>query len=193
VPYISHLIAVSGLVWEDGGDEDQAIAGLLHDAIEDADQTRESIAGMFNDRVAAIVVSCTDTVGPVPPGEKKPSWLERKTSYIERLSAKPADDPSLLVVAADKAHNARDMVLDARRDSASWSRFNAGLEGAAWYLWSLHRELVSKLPTSRSVELLGEAVDEIHGLPMFLQLVADKAAVDRFLEGYPDRRRGLTQ
>ena len=61
VPYISHLIAVSGLVWEDGGTEDQAIAALLHDAIEDADQSYASIAERFGEEVAGIVRDCTDT------------------------------------------------------------------------------------------------------------------------------------
>ena len=73
VPYIAHLIAVSGLVWEDGGTEDQAIAGLLHDAIEDAGQTKDSIALRYGSVVAGIVVACTDTVGPVEPGEEKVS------------------------------------------------------------------------------------------------------------------------
>jgi len=129
VPYISHLIAVSGLVWEDGGDEDQAIAGLLHDAIEDADQTHASIAERFGLTVADIVRDCTDTRGPVTPGAEKEPWLLRKTRYVACLEHK--SEGSLRVTAADKAHNARDMVLDARGNPSSWERFNAGLEGTA--------------------------------------------------------------
>ena len=79
VPYIAHLIAVSALVWEDGGSENQAIAGLLHDAIEDAGQSQASIAARFGEEVAAIVVDCTDTAGPVEPGAEKEPWLLRKT------------------------------------------------------------------------------------------------------------------
>jgi (p)ppGpp synthase/HD superfamily hydrolase len=71
VPYISHLIAVSALVWEDGGDEEQAIAALLHDAIEDAEVSQEQIAERFGGRVARIVADCTDTNGPWPPGSRR--------------------------------------------------------------------------------------------------------------------------
>ena len=139
VPYISHLIAVSALVWEDGGTEDQAIAALLHDAIEDAGQSHASIAERFGSAVADIVRDCTDTTEGRPPGEKEP-WLLRKTRYLDALDHKP--ETSLLVTAADKAHNARDMVLDARRDPAMWSKFNAGLDGSAWYLLRIQQQLV---------------------------------------------------
>lgn len=112
VPYVSHLMAVSAMVWEDGGTEDQAIAALLHDAIEDAGQSHGSIAERFGAVVADIVRDCTDTSADTPPGEKEP-WLVRKTRYVASLESKPV--ASLLVTAADKAHNAGDMVLDARR------------------------------------------------------------------------------
>jgi (p)ppGpp synthase/HD superfamily hydrolase len=128
VPYISHLISVSALVWEDGGTEEQAIAALLHDAIEDAGQSHGSIAERFGEVVADIVRDCTDTSDNAPGGEMEP-WLLRKTRYIASLEHKP--DASLLVTAADKAHNAGDMELDARRHPAMWSKFNAGLEGSA--------------------------------------------------------------
>ena len=81
VPYISHLIAVSGLVWEDGGTEDQAIAGLLHDAIEDAKQSHDSIAQRFGDEVAGIVRDCTDTAEGLTGAVKEP-WLVRKTRVM---------------------------------------------------------------------------------------------------------------
>jgi hypothetical protein len=131
VPYISHLIAVSALVWEDGGDEEQAIAGLLHDAIVDAGVSSAQIAERYGERVARIVEDCTDTNGPVTAVGQKEPWLVCKRRYVEHLLDVPLD--SLLVSAADKAHNARDQMLDARRDSSSWSRFNAGIEGTACY------------------------------------------------------------
>ena len=93
-----------------------------------------------------------------PGGEKEP-WLLRKTRYITSLEHKPVE--SLLVTAAHKAHKARAMVLDARRDPAMWSRFNADLEGSAWYLLRMHQSLSRSLPHSRSVESLGESVQEI--------------------------------
>jgi hypothetical protein len=159
VPYISHLIAVSGLVWEDGGTEEQAIAGLLHDAIEDQKQTHASIQQVFGQTVADIVLACTDTDGPTTAGDSKPPWIERKKTYIEKLATKPQE--AWLVTAADKAHNARDMVLDADRHPDSWDRFRAGLDGSAWYLWSLHNKLKVLLPESRSVALLGHSVQSI--------------------------------
>ena len=94
IPYISHLIAVSALVWEDGGTEDQAIAALLHDAIEDAGQSHASIAARFGEAVAAIVSDCTDTGADWNGGEKEP-WLLRKTRFLDRLDQ--LSDTSLLV------------------------------------------------------------------------------------------------
>jgi (p)ppGpp synthase/HD superfamily hydrolase len=160
VPYIAHLIAVSGLVWEeDGSTEDQAIAGLLHDAIEDQEQSHASIQQRFGQTVADIVQACTDTDVPTAAGATKPPWIDRKTAYINKLADKPAE--AWLVTAADKAHNARDMVLDADRHPDSWKRFKADLDGSAWYLWSLHRKLKELLPESRSVALLGQSVQSI--------------------------------
>ncbi|MBW0167024.1 MAG: HD domain-containing protein [Vulcanococcus sp.] len=184
VPYISHLISVSALVWEDGGTEEQAIAALLHDAIEDAGQSHASIAERFGDVVADIVRDCTDTSDNAPPGEKEP-WLLRKTSTIASLEHKP--EASLLVTAADKAHNAGDMVLDARRDPAMWSKFNAGLEGSAWYLLRMHQQLKRQLPQSRSVERLGEAVSEILAMDSYKRLVPEGLAPAVWAAGYADR------
>jgi len=95
VPYISHLIGVSALVWEDGG------------------KSHSLIAERFGVAVADIVRDCTDTSPDAAHGVKEP-WLLRKTRYLDSLAGKPL--ASLLVTAADKAHNAGDMVLDARRD-----------------------------------------------------------------------------
>jgi (p)ppGpp synthase/HD superfamily hydrolase len=112
------------------GTEDQAIAGLLHDSIEDAGQSHASIAERFGEKVAGIVVDCTDTAEGLTGTGKEP-WLVRKTRYVASLEHKSAT--SLLVAAADKAHNARDQVLDGRSDPANWDRFKAGLDdGTAW-------------------------------------------------------------
>ena len=185
VPYISHLIAVSGLVWEDGGTEDQAIAGLLHDAIEDAGQSHSSIAERFGVVVADIVRDCTDTSEEAPAGEKEP-WLLRKTRYLDALAHKP--ETSLLVTAADKAHNARDMVLDSRRDPEMWVKFNAGLEGSAWYLLRMHHQLSHCLPHSRSTELLGEAVREILASAPFQRIVPEGMAAAVWAASYAERQ-----
>ena len=185
IPFISHLIAVSALVWEDGGTEDQAIAALLHDAIEDAGQSYASIAERFGEGVAAIVQDCTDTAVDWSGGEKEP-WLHRKTRFLHGLSA--LSDTSLLVIAADKAHNACDMVLDARRDPAMWSKFTAGLEGSAWYLLRVHQQLKNRLPQSRSVERLGEAVTEILASEQYRRLVPEGLAPAVWAAGYAERQ-----
>jgi (p)ppGpp synthase/HD superfamily hydrolase len=185
VPYLSHLMAVSAMVWEDGGDEDQAIAALLHDAIEDAGISSAQITARFGERVAAIVSDCTDTDGVVEPGAEKEPWLLRKTRYIASLEHKP--DASLLVTAADKAHNAGDMVLDARRDPSMWSKFNAGLEGSAWYLLRMHQQLNRRLSGSRSVERLGEAVSEVLASESYRRLVPEGIAPAVWAAGYAER------
>ena len=185
VPYISHLIAVSALVWEDGGDEDLAIAALLHDAIEDCGVSQQQIAQRFGERVAQVVADCTDTSEAVASGGEKEPWLLRKTRYIAHLPHAHRD--SLLVSAADKAHNARDMVLDARRDPALWERFNAGLDGSAWYLHSLLEIFRQRLENSRSVELLDESVREILASEAYLALVPATSDPIAHARAYPLR------
>jgi (p)ppGpp synthase/HD superfamily hydrolase len=184
IPYLSHLLAVSALVWEDGGDQEQAIAGLLHDAIEDAGQTVASIAERFGEGVADIVHDCTDTAEGWSGAEKEP-WLLRKSRFLRRLPELP--DRSLLVIAADKAHNASDMALDARSDPAIWSRFSGGVEGTAWYLLRVHQQLSRRLPGSRSVERLGEAVSEILNSPLYLRQVPRGMAPAVWAAGYGER------
>jgi (p)ppGpp synthase/HD superfamily hydrolase len=185
IPYISHLISVSALVWEDGGGETLAIAALLHDAIEDCGVSQQQILQRFGERVAQIVADCTDTSDAVAAGGEKEPWLLRKSRYINHLHTAHPD--SLLVSAADKAHNARDMVLDARRDPGMWSKFNAGLDGTAWYLHKLHEIFRQRLENSRSVELLGESVREILASEAFLALVPAGTDPVVFAEGYPQR------
>jgi len=133
VPYVSHLLSVAALVLEHGGSEDQAIAALLHDAVEDQGgrPTAERIRERFGDLVAEIVDGCTDTdVSPKPP------WRLRKEAYVARVRNEPAH--VRLVSAADKLHNARTMVTDLRiHGPALWERFNAGRDETLWYLESL--------------------------------------------------------
>lgn len=127
LPYLAHLMSVSSLVIEYGGDEDQAIAGLLHDSIEDVGVTDDEIAGRFGDRVAGIVRACTDA-DTVP----KPPWLERKRAYIAHLVE--ADTYALLVSLADKVHNATSIAEDVERAGDSYFEvFKGGVEGTRWY------------------------------------------------------------
>ena len=131
--YVSHLLIVAGLVLEFGGDEDDAIAGLLHDAVEDAGGRArlEDIEKQFGARVARIVEACSDT-DAVP----KPPWRQRKHAYIAHLN--DASPSARLVSAADKLANVRSIIKDYREiGEALWSRFKGGRDGTLWYYRAL--------------------------------------------------------
>ena len=136
VPYLSHLMAVASLVLEAGGDEDMAIAALLHDVVEDCGgmpRLRE-VRKQFGTRVAKIVEGCTDAY--VVP---KPEWIERKRNYLREV--KHADAETRLVSAADKLHNVRTILADYRRDGESvWKRFSGKKDGTLWYYRALSDE-----------------------------------------------------
>jgi len=129
VPYVAHLLAVAALVIESGGDEDESIAALLHDAVEDqgGTATAAEIRRRFGDRVAEIVEGCSDTdVIPKPP------WRPRKEAHLAHLRV--ASPSVLLVCAADKLHNARSILDEYRRQGdALWVRFKGGRDGTLWY------------------------------------------------------------
>jgi (p)ppGpp synthase/HD superfamily hydrolase len=132
-PYAAHLLAVASLVLEDGGDEEQAIAALLHDAPEDQGglETLEAIRQRFGDRVADIVHGCTDTFE-----SPKPSWRQRKENYLEHLQIAPEEVRRVSL--ADKLHNARSILTDLLRSGEDvWERFNGGKDGTLWYYRSL--------------------------------------------------------
>jgi len=135
-PYIAHLMGVSSLALEFGGDEDMAIAALLHDVVEDcggAPMLKE-VKRRFGSRVAKIVDGCTDS-----DRDPKPPWRERKETYIRHL--KSADADTKLVSAADKLHNVRSILSDYREVGESiWARFNGGRDGTLWYYRALLKE-----------------------------------------------------
>ena len=162
VPYVSHLLAVSSLVIENGGDEDQAIAALLHDAIEDqgGPKARAEILRRYGERVTRIVEGCTDS-----QADPKPPWRARKEAFIAGISEKP---PSVqLVCAADKLHNARCILNDYRNVGEKvWRRFVGGREGTLWY----YRELVKALIQSGRSPL----VDELERVVGEIGRLADK-------------------
>lgn len=153
VPYIVHLLNVSALVWLNGGDEDQAIAGLLHDAVEDqgGEETLDQIRERFGDRVAAIVKACTDA-DELP----KPPWAQRKRVHIEHLSEIRED--ALLVTAADKFDNITSVLVDHDVVGADiWDRFKGGCEGTVWYYHKMSTALSARLD-SQLTQRLAEAV-----------------------------------
>lgn len=133
IPYLSHLLSVAALVLEDGGDEDEAIAGLLHDAVEDRGslEIREAILVQFGERVASIVDACTESC-TIP----KPPWRDRKLRYIEQM--RHASPSVLRVSMADKLHNARSILADRDREGeAVWDKFKGGKAGTLWFYRSL--------------------------------------------------------
>jgi (p)ppGpp synthase/HD superfamily hydrolase len=136
VPYLSHLMAVASLVLEAGGDEEMAVAALLHDVVEDCGgmpRLRE-IRKRFGERVARIVEGCTDSFG-----EPKAEWMQRKKDYLSEVTH--ADIDTRLVSAADKLHNVRTILADYRQDGeAIWSRFSGKKDGTLWYYRALSNE-----------------------------------------------------
>lgn len=159
VPYVLHLLAVAAIVGEHGGSEDEVIAALLHDAIEDQGgaSTREAIRARFGDTVAAIVEGCTDT-DQMP----KPSWQQRKAAYIDHLAT--ATPSVRLVSAADKLHNARSILADVRQHGdAIWERFKGSKDGTLWYYDALIAALRAA-GTNPIVEELDRVVTEIERL-----------------------------
>jgi (p)ppGpp synthase/HD superfamily hydrolase len=159
VPYLSHLMAAAALVLEAGGDEDMAIAALLHDVVEDCGgmpRLRE-IRRQFGPRVAKIVEGCTDSF-TVP----KPEWLERKQNYLQVLKKETRE--TRLVSAADKLHNVRTVLTDYRQHGESiWKRFKGKRDGTLWYYRALSAELRRRMP-NRLTRELGIAVEELERL-----------------------------
>ena len=156
IPYIAHLLAVTSLVLENGGDAEEAIAALLHDAAEDQGgrPRLEDIRRRFGNRVADIVYGCTDTFE-----DPKPCWRPRKEKYIKDLET---SSPEVRRVAlADKLHNARCILADFRTvGDRVWDRFNADRDDIFWY----YRSLVHVFQTTHTngmAEDLGRTVTEL--------------------------------
>lgn len=135
IPYVAHPMAVASLALEFGADEDQAIAALLHDVLEDGGaHYAEIIREKFGSRVLGLVEGCTDGV-PDQTGQKGP-WKERKVAYLDHL--RNADDEVLLVSGSDKLHNARAIVSDLRSVGQTvFDRFTASKEETLWYYRTL--------------------------------------------------------
>jgi (p)ppGpp synthase/HD superfamily hydrolase len=159
IPYIGHLLGAASIVIDHGGSEDEAIAALLHDAIEDqgGSKTREEIRRRFGDQVTAIVDGCSDT-----DQTPKPPWRKRKEAYIAHLPQ--ASSSVRLVSLADKLHNARAILQDYRRVGEKvWTRFTGGKEGTLWYYRSLV-EVFRRIDTSPLVDEFDRVVSELERL-----------------------------
>ncbi|MFG1930037.1 HD domain-containing protein [Mycobacterium sp. NPDC048908] len=160
IPYIGHLLAVAGLVINDGGSEAQAIAALLHDAVEDqgGPPTLAEIRTTFGEDVARIVDECSDT-DEMP----KPPWFDRKRKYIDHLAEVGED--TLLVSVADKLDNARSMLRDYHQHGPKlWERFNRkNPQDHLWYYTELLAAFRRRGLDSWMVDELGRVVDELKG------------------------------
>jgi GTP pyrophosphokinase len=159
VPYIAHLLSVAALVMEAGGDEDERIAALLHDAVEDqgGQKTLKEIRVRFGDRVAGIVEGCTDSFTT-----PKPPWRDRKENYLAHLH--DASPSVRRVSLADKLHNARTILRDLRLTGPEvWKRFRGGRDGSLWYYRQLADFYSTALPSPQAAEL-AEVVDAIETL-----------------------------
>jgi (p)ppGpp synthase/HD superfamily hydrolase len=160
VPYVSHLMAVGALVLEYGGNEAEAIAALLHDAVEDQGgrERLAEIEAKFGTVVAKIVAGCTDAWT-----DPKPPWRQRKEEYIVRLAT--ATSSVLLVSAADKLHNVRTILSDFREiGNALWERFTGRKAGTMWYYRALFTAYRQAGAPPRLIAELGRVVAELECL-----------------------------
>lgn len=157
IPYVAHLLGAASIALEHGANEDEAIAALLHDAVEDqgGPPTLARIRRRFGDNVAQIVEGCTDAdVTPKPP------WRPRKEAYIAHLAT--ASPGTLLVSASDKLHNARSLLADYRTiGDELWSRFSAGPEEILWYYNALVAAFRKAHAPATLVGELAQVVEEL--------------------------------
>ncbi len=160
IPYLSHLLMVTGLVLEQGADEDTAIAALLHDAVEDAGgaATRAEIARRFGARVAGLVDEVTET-----DEDPKPPWRERKLAYLARVETMSSG--ALLIAIADKLHNNMHTLSDVRASGeVVWSRFNVSKADQAWFHHAFLRVASSRADAPAALLAELRRVDEaLHG------------------------------
>ena len=158
-PYLAHLLAVAAIVMEHGGNEDETIAALLHDAVEDQGgmATLDEIRRRFGATVAEIVEGCSDAmVSPKPP------WRQRKEAHIARLRG--ASPSVRLVVAADKLHNVGSLAREYRRRGESlWALFHGGRDGTLWYYRAV-TDVLKQAARTPIVEELDRAVEELESL-----------------------------
>jgi len=172
IPYVAHLLGVCAIVLEHGGSENEAIAALLHDTLEDITPTKQArrTVRAFGDDVYGIVEGCTDGT-PERKGKKAP-WRERKEAYVAALEHEPS--PVLLVSAADKLHNARAIVADLRATGADvWKRFNAPKDDVLWYYGAVVDAFTAN-PAHHVplVDELDRTVQEMRGLAHETELAA---------------------
>ena len=159
-PYVGHLLAVAGIVLQFGGDEDEAIGALLHDAAEDqgGEAAADDIRRRFGDRVADLAIACSDTM--VTP---KPPWRERKEAHVAHM--RQADESVRLIVAADKLDNARSILADYRlHGEALWQHFRGRRDGTLWYYRAMIEALGRAGRAGRIITEVEKVVEQLEQL-----------------------------
>lgn len=127
-PYFSHPMAVSSLVMEYGGSEEQAIAALLHDTIEDCDVSASELEMEFGRVITKLVTDCTEPLSEL--GDH--SWQERKEAYLAQVAQ--LSEESLLIVLCDKYHNLHSLWRDLQlRGNVAWKIFREPQTKLQWY------------------------------------------------------------
>jgi hypothetical protein len=170
VPYVAHLLAVASLVLEDGGDEEEAVAALLHDAVEDqgGEARLQEIRHRYGDRVADIVRECSDT-----DASPKPPWRDRKVAYIAHVGG--ASPGAVRVSLADKLHNARAVLYDYRDlGEELWERFNPEAD-QLWYYRSLVAAFRARSdgPMVEELDRVVTELEQVAGMGALRKLAAD--------------------
>lgn len=158
IPYISHLLSVTALVMEAGGSEDECIAALLHDAVEDqgGEPTGDEIRLRFGSGVARIVGACSEDKSAGT------TWTERKRSAVSKVTE--MDASARLVLTADKLHNIRSVISEhAKIGDAIWWRFGGGREGTLWYYRAM-ADAIDEAGGSELVRELRAAVEKLEAL-----------------------------
>lgn len=175
-PYLLHLLDVCSIALRHGADEDQAIAALLHDAVEDGGgmARADEIGEAFGDRVRQIVLDCSDSVVDDPAD--KADWWERKIVYLDRLAGASAD--TAIVTGADKLSNARSIVDDLREHGDElWDRFTTGRVGSLWYYRTIAEILPDRMLSTAAAKRLGRTLRRT--IDEMLDLVGrDRAELD---------------
>jgi hypothetical protein len=186
-PLLAHLVAVSSLVWEDGGDVEQAIGALIHDALVYGNCGLAEIDRRFGERVAQIARWATDTRQAFDSGPRPP-WLERRQSHIASIAGLGED--VLLVMAADKAQECQEWSLQLSLSPHSLQALPGGIEPIAWYYDGLHGALNARLPGRRSLLILLQAVQGLlNQLPPSDPATGDADLISTWLRAYPQRHR----
>jgi len=166
IPVLAHLFGVCAIVQHDGGDEDEAIAALLHDALEDkpGQVTEETLRRKYGDRVVEMVLAATDTPRGWDGTTPKPPWRERKETYLAHVRTVY---PTLLrPTIADKIDNVRAILADYERlGPGMFGKFNAGLEDQLWYYQKCHQAYLATGAFPRLVATLGELVARLPVVP----------------------------